>query len=199
MSVSRTRRTGAFGRRAGHGENASGNRPGHRRLPSAEARPLHHRSLTRMLARWANVELIVIDELGYVPLAEVAAELLFQVIADRAEKAAVIVTTNLPFSKCRRSLPMRGYAGRFLTRLTDQAHIIETGAESYRFAERWQEAKNLIPQGVAVRFCFRFTLRTPLQQNEHYPLQHKVGHIKRPEQLGKRNCGPEGDLRFLVT
>jgi len=40
------------------------------------------------------VELIVIDELGYVPLAEVAAELLFQVIAERAEKAAVIVTTN---------------------------------------------------------------------------------------------------------
>ena len=56
-------------------------------------------SLSRMLKRWASVELIVIDELGYVPLAEVAAELLFQVIADRAEKAAVIVTTNLPFSE----------------------------------------------------------------------------------------------------
>jgi DNA replication protein DnaC len=39
------------------------------------------------------------DELGYVPLAEVAAELLFQVIAERAEKAAIIVTTNLPFSE----------------------------------------------------------------------------------------------------
>ena len=51
-------------------------------------------SLSRMLARWSRVELIVIDELGYVPLAEVAAELLFQVIADRAEKAAVIVTTK---------------------------------------------------------------------------------------------------------
>ena len=52
-------------------------------------------SLSRMLARWSRVELIVIDELGYVPLAEVAAELLFQVIAERAEKAAIIVTTNL--------------------------------------------------------------------------------------------------------
>ena len=56
-------------------------------------------SLSRMLARWSRVELIVIDELGYVPLAEVAAELLFQVIAERAEKAAIIVTTNLPFSE----------------------------------------------------------------------------------------------------
>lgn len=46
-----------------------------------------------------SVELIVIDELGYVALADVAAELLFQVIAERAEKAAAIVTTNLPFSE----------------------------------------------------------------------------------------------------
>jgi DNA replication protein DnaC len=53
-------------------------------------------SLSRMLACWSRVELIVIDELGYVPL---AAELLFQVIAERAEKAAIIVTTNLPFSE----------------------------------------------------------------------------------------------------
>src|ERR1700751_4329073 len=52
-----------------------------------------------MLARWSRVELIIIDELGYVPLAEVAAELLFQVIAERAEKAAIIVTTNLSFSE----------------------------------------------------------------------------------------------------
>lgn len=52
-----------------------------------------------MLARWSRVELIVIDELGYVPLAGVAAELLFQVIDERAEKAAIIMTTNLTFSE----------------------------------------------------------------------------------------------------
>ena len=46
-----------------------------------------------------GLRLNVLDELGYVPLAEVAAELLFQVIADPAEKAAIIVTTNLPFSE----------------------------------------------------------------------------------------------------
>lgn len=90
-------------------------------------------SLTRMLARWANVELIVIDELGYVPLAEVAAELLFQVIADRAEKAAVIVTTNLPFSEWPQVFTNPRLCKAVLDRLTDQAHIIETGAESYRF------------------------------------------------------------------
>jgi DNA replication protein DnaC len=90
-------------------------------------------SLSRMLARWSRVELIVIDELGYVPLAEVAAELLFQVIADRAEKAAVIVTTNLPFSEWSQVFTNARLCKAVLDRLTDQAHIIETGAESYRF------------------------------------------------------------------
>jgi len=90
-------------------------------------------SLTRMLKRWASVELIVIDELGYVPLAEVAAELLFQVIAERAEKAAVIVTTNLPFSEWPQVFTNARLCKAVLDRLTDQAHIIETGNESYRF------------------------------------------------------------------
>jgi DNA replication protein DnaC len=90
-------------------------------------------SLSRMLARWSRVELIVIDELGYVPLAEVAAELLFQVIAERAEKSAVIVTTNLPFSEWPQVFTNARLCKAVLDRLTDQAHIIETGTESYRF------------------------------------------------------------------
>ena len=90
-------------------------------------------SLSRMLARWSRVELIVIDELGYVPLAEVAAELLFQIIAERAEKAAVIVTTNLPFSEWPQVFTNARLCKAMLDRLTDRAHIIETGSESYRF------------------------------------------------------------------
>ena len=90
-------------------------------------------TLSRMLARWARIELIVLDELGYVPLAEVAAELLFQVIAERAEKAAIIVTTNLPFSEWPQVFTNARLCKAVLDRLTDQAHIIETGSESYRF------------------------------------------------------------------
>jgi len=59
----------------------------------------HHNQLGKVLQRWSRYELIVIDEVGYVPLAEIAAELIFQVISDRAEKAALILTTNLPFSE----------------------------------------------------------------------------------------------------
>ncbi|HYH45812.1 MAG TPA: IS21-like element helper ATPase IstB [Thermoanaerobaculia bacterium] len=69
------------------------------------AEAAHANQLSRALGRWERLDLICIDELGYVPLAETACELMFQVIADRAEKAAVIVTTNLPFSEWPQVIP----------------------------------------------------------------------------------------------
>jgi DNA replication protein DnaC len=89
--------------------------------------------LSRALARWSRYELLALDEVGYVPLAEVGAELLFQVIAERAEKTAVIVTTNLPFSEWTQVFPQARLCKALLDRITDRAHIIETGTESYRF------------------------------------------------------------------
>jgi DNA replication protein DnaC len=89
--------------------------------------------LSRVLGRWERVDLICIDEVGYVPLMEMGAELMFQIIADRAEKTALIVTTNLPFSEWGQVFPSPRLCGAVLDRVTDQAHIIETGGESYRF------------------------------------------------------------------
>ena len=89
--------------------------------------------LRRVLARWERYELIAIDEVGYVPFAEAGAELLFQVIADRSEKGALILTTNLPFSEWTQVIPNIRLCKALLDRITDRAHIIETGAESYRF------------------------------------------------------------------
>jgi len=66
-------------------------------------------------------------------LAEAGAERLFQVIAGRAEKAVVIVTMNLPLSEWTTVFPNARLCKAMLDRLTDQAHIIETGSESYRF------------------------------------------------------------------
>jgi len=93
----------------------------------------HRLELRRVLMRWARYELIAIDEVGYVPLAEVGAEFLFQVIAERAEKAAVIMTTNLPFSEWTQVIPNARLCKALLDRITDRAHIIETGSDSYRF------------------------------------------------------------------
>jgi hypothetical protein len=101
--------------------------------------------LSRAVGRWLRYELIAIDEVGYVPLAEVGAELLFQVISERAEKAAVILTTNLPFSEWTQVFPNPRLCKALLDRVTDRAHIIETGAESYRFRrtlEGRQKRKN---------------------------------------------------------
>ena len=90
----------------------------------------HLNQLGRALSRWARYDLVVIDELGYVPLAELGAELLFAVISDRAEKASVIITTNLAFSEWTQVFTNARLCKALLDRLTDRAHIIETGSES---------------------------------------------------------------------
>ena len=105
------------------------------------AEAAHANQLSRALGRWERLDLICIDELGYVPLAETACELMFQVIADRAEKAAVIVTTNLPFSEWSQVIPNPRLCKALIDRLTDQAHIIPTGTDSYRFRRTTAQRK----------------------------------------------------------
>jgi len=101
----------------------------------------HAMQLGRVQARWARYDLIAIDEVGYVPLAEVGAELLFQIIADRTEQAAVILTTNLPFSEWTQVIPNARLCKALLDRITDRAHIIETGSDSYRFRRTLEKRK----------------------------------------------------------
>src|SRR5438128_1239178 len=90
-------------------------------------------AVKRVLVRWLRYDVIVLDEVGYVPLAEIGAEFLFQVIAERAERTALIVTTNLPFSEWTQVFSNPRLCKALLDRITDRAHIIETGTESYRF------------------------------------------------------------------
>jgi DNA replication protein DnaC len=97
--------------------------------------------LNRITNRWLRYELIVIDEMAYVAMPESAVELLFQVISGRAERAAVIITTNLPFSEWNTMFPNARLCKAMLDRLTDQAHIIDTGKESYRFRRTLERKK----------------------------------------------------------
>jgi DNA replication protein DnaC len=106
----------------------------------------HFNQLGRSLSRWARYDLICIDEVGYVPLAELGAELLFQVISDRAERAAVIITTNLPFSEWTQVFTNARLCKALLDRLTDRAHIIETGTESFRFRRTLENRKSQGPK-----------------------------------------------------
>ena len=95
----------------------------------------------RMMARWTKYDLIALDEVGYVPLADIGAEFLFQVISDRAERAALILTTNLPFSEWTTVFPNPRLCKALLDRITDRAHIIETGTESFRFRRTMEGRK----------------------------------------------------------
>jgi DNA replication protein DnaC len=106
----------------------------------------HQLQLGRALNRWARYDLIALDEVGYVPLAEVGAEFLFQVIAERAEKAAVIVTTNLPFSEWTQVIPNARLCKALIDRITDRANIIETGTDSYRFRRTLEKRKGRNPE-----------------------------------------------------
>jgi len=110
-------------------------------LVNALVEAKHAMQLGRVQARWARYDLIAIDEVGYVPLAEVGAELLFQIIADRTEQAAVILTTNLPFSEWTQVIPNARLCKALLDRITDRAHIIETGSDSYRFRRTLEKRK----------------------------------------------------------
>jgi DNA replication protein DnaC len=106
----------------------------------------HQLQLGRTLTRWARYDLIALDEVCYVPLAEVGAEFLFQVIAERAEKTAVIVTTNLPFSEWTSVIPNARLCKALIDRITDRATIIETGTESYRFRRTLEKRKGNSPE-----------------------------------------------------
>jgi DNA replication protein DnaC len=91
------------------------------------------RDLARVVRRYARLDLLILDELGYLALPEGAAELVFQVISDRNERASLIVTTNLPFSEWTRVFTDARLAKAVVDRITHHAHIIDTGTDSWRF------------------------------------------------------------------
>ena len=90
------------------------------------------RRLARLINKYSRIELLIIDELGYVQLDTRGAELFFQVLTDRDETSSIAVGTNLPFSEWSQTIPDPRLVAAVIDRLTFNAHIIETGTDSYR-------------------------------------------------------------------
>ena len=93
------------------------------------------RQLQRMLGQLERQDLLVLDELGYVPFSKLGAELLFEVISRAYERVSVIVTTNLPFEQWTEVCGSERLTGAILDRLTHRVHILEANGESYRLRE----------------------------------------------------------------
>ena len=90
------------------------------------------RVLSRLVGRYARLDLLCLDELGYVQIDPRGAELLFQVITAREERASIAIATNLPFSKWGTVFPDPRLVAAIVDRVTFNAHILETGTQSYR-------------------------------------------------------------------
>lgn len=100
-------------------------------------------SLKRFQARLAKIDLLIIDELGYLPFSKEGAELLFQLFADRYEKGSMIITSNLEFSKWSQFLSDSTMTSALLDRLTHHADIFTLIGESYRFKQRKKHSLNV--------------------------------------------------------
>ena len=90
------------------------------------------RRLARLIARYARLDLLLIDELGYVKLDLRGAELLFQILTEREERASIAIGSNLPFSEWGQVVTDPRLVAAIVDRVTFNGHIIETGTDSYR-------------------------------------------------------------------
>ena len=118
-------------------------------LPEGAVGRLHHcrafvhslieardeKRLLRLQRQLAGYKLLIIDELGYVPLSPTGAELLFEVFSQRYERGSTMVTSNLPFDEWTSVFDSERLTGALLDRLTHHVHILEMNGESYRLAE----------------------------------------------------------------
>src|SRR5712692_9637884 len=93
------------------------------------------RRLLRLQRELAAVKLLIVDELGYVPLSSTGAELLFEVFSQRYERGSTVVTSNLPFEDWTSVLGSERLTGALLDRLTHHVHILEMNGDSYRLKQ----------------------------------------------------------------
>jgi DNA replication protein DnaC len=102
-----------------------------------EAQKQYH--LKRLLTQLDKTELLIVDELGYLTFSRVGAELLFQVFAERYERASLLITSNLAFSDWGQVFQGERMTAALLDRLTHRCHIFEMNGESYRFRESMKD------------------------------------------------------------
>jgi DNA replication protein DnaC len=109
-----------------------------------EAQQQHQ--LDRVLTHLDRLDLLIVDELGYLSFSRAGAELLFQVFAERYERRSLLVTSNLPFGEWGQVFQGERMTAALLDRLTHRCHIFEVNGESYRFRESMKAKKDKDPK-----------------------------------------------------
>ena len=93
------------------------------------------RRLLRLQKQMVGHKLLIIDELGFVPLSKTGAELLFELISQRYERGATLITSNLPFDEWTEIFGSERLTGALLDRLTHHVNILEMNGDSYRLSQ----------------------------------------------------------------
>jgi DNA replication protein DnaC len=93
------------------------------------------RRLQRLQKQLQRLQLLVIDELGYVPFSKTGAQLLFEVVGRAYEQQSLMITTNLPFQQWTEVFGSERLTGALLDRLTHRCHIVEANGQSYRLRQ----------------------------------------------------------------
>ena len=130
--------------------------------PRRHVRGIHHRAalvhelmeakgerrLLDLQRQRSGLGLLIIDELGFVPLSPTGAELLFEVFSQRYERGSIMVTTNLPFDEWTEVFGSERMIGALLDRLTHHVHILEMNGESYRLKRSRENAAAQAPDDL---------------------------------------------------
>ena len=95
--------------------------------------------LPRLLAQYRRFDLVLVDELGYLPFAKQTAELLFQFFSDRYERASVAITSNLAFAQWTQVIGLEQMTVALLDRLVHRSHVLVMEGESFRFRQSLQK------------------------------------------------------------
>jgi DNA replication protein DnaC len=109
------------------------------------------RRLRKLQQHLAQVKLLIIDELGYVPFTAVGSELLFEVLSQRYERGSTLITSNLPFDEWPSVFGSERLTGALLDRLTHHVHILEMNGDSYRLVASAKRQKRQSGVDIALQ------------------------------------------------
>ena len=136
------------------------------------------RRLLNLQRQLSRLGLLIIDELGFVPLSPTGAELLFEVFSQRYERGSILVTTNLPFDEWTTVFGSERLTGALLDRLTPHVHILEMNGDSYRLRHSRQSAAYQVSDEPetpdSIRTCGPLLLTSP-RPAPNSVLSHRAG------------------------